>query len=157
MSGQYPPQLTKKMKDSFQKFLMLIDNAIEDLEKLMNGTHFKTKLNGSLESLDFVEQFYKAVVEGVVKIEIPMERLEAWIATYIGEVFIKNVGGYWVLGDLPNDHFGTPVIANYLKSNPAVARFPINRVHFFAKNKNAGEFKKMIQMGLEDLKHEQIH
>ena len=92
----------KEIKKEYEDFINSISNRLESLKRLLN----KERLDYSNKEADKVFDLYSSNLED--------DEIKNIFYTYAGEIFIKNNGGEWSLGNHKKDKaFGTPIIINW--------------------------------------------
>ena len=121
-------ELTQKMHDDYEEFLVEIPMLLEDLQELLKESrrYRGVEVGFDDETLDRIEAFYLDFLSGRENVDVSPARMNRIIIAYFGEAVIKRCGGRWELNDVRGDpSFGTPVVIDWAKDSMRIS--PVER------------------------------
>lgn len=108
----------------FNHFLISIDQLIHDLKKLTVNENKYKNVNWDFteESIEQLDKLLEDSYSGKLKTEFNKLVLPA--IAYYGDVFIKNIGGKWILSNQENQTNRRAVLGEFFRKNNNVIQDP---------------------------------
>jgi hypothetical protein len=141
-------KLTDADYEKFNLFIFSVDDSVEELQLLAKNNNIK---------LDFSDDTPMNIESLIVAIDLKRddEHLVNVFGQYLGEYFIKKIGGQWKLGDDPESSidFNQPVIGGH--NTIGYVFSPLMRIRTFANRRKPGIIATSIeaQKGIDTLSH----
>ena len=131
--------------EKFQYFIFEMDDVLEEFVGLFNKNGFE--LDYSLSSLDLLENIIDSMEANAND-----SKFVNRCSRYLGEVFIKELGGRWDLSlDNPdNVYFKLPIVNDY--SNLDIEFCPIAIINNYLVRKRPGLLKEAVSSHAEFVK-----
>ncbi len=111
--------LTKEMKDDYEKFIKDIPALLAELQKMLKESRKYKKIKVSYDdrTLGEIESFYLAILSGKEKIKISQDKIDRIFMAFMGDALISRshtgLGQWRLSNNFDSRNFGTPVVFGY--------------------------------------------